>query len=412
MSIHDELGPATIVPPEFLCPIASQIMQCPVILCTGITYERWSIEKWFAHGHRTCPVTMQHLPTCDFVPNVVLAKIIQFWCSNNYSLNKSANRRSILNACSSSMLQLQQVRLIVDDVQKEHGKLDALQKLEIKVKGSERYSKLVVEANAIPILGAVLISSFSHGVPFDPASEHALAILSLLPIGDTERSTLSSHKCLESISKFLHEGSTSQSKLDATVLLENLAKSRDLKLMIGSISGLFQEFTRLLQQNYTETLTLAILRAVMGICLPTINIVKALESGMTAAIVELLPNAQKGLCEHALALLGVFTTCAEGRAAISQHPKAIPAIAAKIFQISSLATHSAVSCLLRVQRYSPEDSHVQERVTEACQVAKSTFRLLHDEGCTVSSPKHLVVKQFLRLCSPKLRNGIQQTCGS
>ncbi|KAJ7540928.1 hypothetical protein O6H91_10G036700 [Diphasiastrum complanatum] len=411
MSIYDELGPATIVPREFLCPIALQIMQCPVILCTGITYERRSIEKWFAYGNRTCPVTMQHLPARDLVPNVVLARIIQFWCSNNYSLNKSVNCRSILNACSSSMLELQQIRLVVDDVQKEHSKLDALQKLEIKVKESERYSKLVVEANAIPILGSVLTSSYSHEVPFDPASKHALAILSLLPIGDTERSALSSHKCLESISNFLHEGSTSQSKLAATILLENLAKSRELKLVIGSINGLFGKFTRLLQQNYTETLTLAILRAVMSICLPTINIVKAVESGMTAAIVELLPNAKKGLCEHALAVLGVFTTCAEGRAAISQHPQAIPAIAAKIFHVSSLATHSAVSCLLRVQRYSPEESHVHERVTEACQVTKSKFRLPH-EGCTVSSPKHLVVEQFFQLCIPKLGNGIQQICGS
>lgn len=49
------------IPSVFICPISLEPMQDPVTLCTGQTYERLNIHKWFNLGHLTCPTTMQEL---------------------------------------------------------------------------------------------------------------------------------------------------------------------------------------------------------------------------------------------------------------------------------------------------------------------------------------------------------------
>ncbi|MBL2197093.1 hypothetical protein ELI84_30280, partial [Klebsiella pneumoniae] len=41
------------VPSVFICPISLDPMEDPVTLCTGQTYERSNILKWFSLGHCT-----------------------------------------------------------------------------------------------------------------------------------------------------------------------------------------------------------------------------------------------------------------------------------------------------------------------------------------------------------------------
>ncbi|KAG0493569.1 hypothetical protein HPP92_004563 [Vanilla planifolia] len=50
-----------MIPNDFLCPISLEIMMDPVIVATGQSYERSSIQKWLDAGHRTCPKTRQTL---------------------------------------------------------------------------------------------------------------------------------------------------------------------------------------------------------------------------------------------------------------------------------------------------------------------------------------------------------------
>ncbi|KAK9950057.1 hypothetical protein M0R45_005563 [Rubus argutus] len=57
------------VPSFFRCPISLDVMKSPVSLCTGVTYDRASIQRWLDDGNNTCPATMQVLHSKDFVPN-------------------------------------------------------------------------------------------------------------------------------------------------------------------------------------------------------------------------------------------------------------------------------------------------------------------------------------------------------
>ncbi|KAJ0920781.1 putative U box domain, armadillo-like helical, Zinc finger, RING/FYVE/PHD-type [Helianthus annuus] len=78
------------VPSFFKCPISMDVMKSPVSLCTGVTYDRQSIQKWLDSGHNTCPATMQVLQSTDVVPNLTLRRLIRVW-SDSYLLRPESH---------------------------------------------------------------------------------------------------------------------------------------------------------------------------------------------------------------------------------------------------------------------------------------------------------------------------------
>ncbi|KAJ7947183.1 RING-type E3 ubiquitin transferase [Quillaja saponaria] len=69
------------IPKDFCCPISLDLMQDPVIISTGQTYDRSSITRWMEEGHYTCPKTGQMLVHTRLVPNRALRNLIMQWCT-------------------------------------------------------------------------------------------------------------------------------------------------------------------------------------------------------------------------------------------------------------------------------------------------------------------------------------------
>ncbi|GLJ56103.1 hypothetical protein SUGI_1204440 [Cryptomeria japonica] len=68
---------------SFYCPISQEVMDDPVEISSGQTFERSAIEKWFAEGHTTCPLTNQMLTSKELRPNIILRRSIQEWKDRN-----------------------------------------------------------------------------------------------------------------------------------------------------------------------------------------------------------------------------------------------------------------------------------------------------------------------------------------
>jgi hypothetical protein len=64
------------VPDCFLCPLTFEIMQDPVVMADGQSYERAAIEEWLARSDRS-PMTNAVLPHRNAIPNVALRHAIQ-----------------------------------------------------------------------------------------------------------------------------------------------------------------------------------------------------------------------------------------------------------------------------------------------------------------------------------------------
>ncbi|XP_061342351.1 U-box domain-containing protein 5-like [Gastrolobium bilobum] len=77
-----ELGRVT-PPDEYKCPISSRLMYDPVIIASGVTYERMWIQKWFEEGKDICPKTKKKLTHMTLTSNIVMKDLISKWCRNN-----------------------------------------------------------------------------------------------------------------------------------------------------------------------------------------------------------------------------------------------------------------------------------------------------------------------------------------
>lgn len=139
------------IPLYFRCPISLELMQDPVILSTGQTYDRSSIEKWVASGNTTCPVSMQKLEDFTLIPNHTLRRLIQEWCVANRSRGvqriptptqpADPNRlRSLLSEASLSGPDAEPARIF------------AFRALRNLIKDSDSNKTLMLEAGAMPIL--------------------------------------------------------------------------------------------------------------------------------------------------------------------------------------------------------------------------------------------------------------------
>ncbi|KAL3531225.1 hypothetical protein ACH5RR_010547 [Cinchona calisaya] len=68
------------IPLYFLCPLSLELMLDPVIVASGQTYERSSIQTWLDHGLNTCPKTRQKLSHTNLIPNYTVKALIATWC--------------------------------------------------------------------------------------------------------------------------------------------------------------------------------------------------------------------------------------------------------------------------------------------------------------------------------------------
>ena len=71
-SEKETLAKAAAASNAFLCPVTQTAMVDPVTAMDGHTYERAAIERWFANGRATSPVTNARLSSLMLVPNHAL----------------------------------------------------------------------------------------------------------------------------------------------------------------------------------------------------------------------------------------------------------------------------------------------------------------------------------------------------
>ena len=97
-----------ILPPlqTFYCPITQDVMEEPVEIESGYTFEMSAIQKWFQEGHSVCPVTKRELQSLSMKPNRLLKQSIEEWKERNAMMKvtavasrlKSVDEKEILEA--------------------------------------------------------------------------------------------------------------------------------------------------------------------------------------------------------------------------------------------------------------------------------------------------------------------------
>ncbi|GAB2226426.1 hypothetical protein Drorol1_Dr00022233 [Drosera rotundifolia] len=79
------------VPSYFHCPLSLDLMSDPVIVASGQTFDRASIQKWLDCGFTICPKSRQHLSHTNLIPNCTIKVLISNWCqANNIKISQTS----------------------------------------------------------------------------------------------------------------------------------------------------------------------------------------------------------------------------------------------------------------------------------------------------------------------------------
>ncbi|KAL4576485.1 hypothetical protein LXL04_012580 [Taraxacum kok-saghyz] len=297
-----------VIPDDFRCPISLELMKDPVIVSTGQTYERSSIQKWLDAGHKTCPKTQQTLLHTALTPNYVLKSLIALWCdSNGIELPKPNHKPGRPGSeCDRTVIGSLLKKLVIGDSDEQRS---AAGELRLLAKRNADNRVCIAEAGAIPLLVELLSS------PDGRTQEHAVTALLNLSINEANKGVIVGVGAIPEIVDVLKTGST-EARENAAATLFSLSVVDENKVAIGA-AGAVPPLIELLQDGTPRGKKDAA-TAIFNLCIYQGNKVRAVRAGIVGPLMGLLRDASGGMMDEALAILAILATHQEGKMAIAE----------------------------------------------------------------------------------------------
>ncbi|RWR85260.1 E3 ubiquitin-protein ligase PUB23 [Cinnamomum micranthum f. kanehirae] len=327
VDVDEEYMEEVAIPHYFLCPISLEIMRDPVTLCSGITYDRESIEQWiFCSKNKTCPITRQPLPDLDMTPNHTLRRLIQAWCVTN-----AANGIERIPTPKPPVDKEQIIKLLEEAMNAQTQIKSLLNLMEIATQ-SERNKRVIEAAGAVSTLSFIVKNNYTSieevtldgGIESTRAGDEALTILYNLQLSE--------------------EG------------LRNLAVH-----LLGLKVEVLQVIVDILRDQISHQATKAALEILIEVCPWGRNRIKAARAGAVSVLIELLLDTdERRACEMILVVLDQLCKCAEGRAELVSHNAGIAIVTKKILRVSPVASERAVRILHSIATFSANSTVIQE----------------------------------------------------
>ncbi|VVB06114.1 unnamed protein product [Arabis nemorensis] len=299
-----------VLPHEFLCPITLEIMLEPVIISTGQTYEKESIQKWFDAGHKTCPKTQQTLAHLSLAPNYALKNLILQWCEeNNFKLPEKETCSS--QSENESEEQKDEVSLLVEALSSSQleEQRKSVKQMRLLARENPENRVLIANAGGIPLLVQLL------SYPDSGIQENAVTTLLNLSIDEDNKKLISNEGAIPSIIEILQNGNR-EARENSAAALFSLSMLDENKVTIGLSNGI-PPLVELLQ-NGTLRGKKDALTALFNLSLNSANKGRAIDAGIVQPLLQLLKDRNLGMIDEALSILLLLASHPEGRQAIGQ----------------------------------------------------------------------------------------------
>ncbi|KDP26130.1 hypothetical protein JCGZ_22231 [Jatropha curcas] len=374
------------VPSFFRCPISLDVMKSPVSLCTGVTYDRASIQKWLDNGNNTCPATMQVLQSKEFVPNHTLQRLIQIWSD---SVQQQHSHR--VDSSANSLPSQDEIKSIVKDIEtkKERDRCcsDAFSKILCFAEESEENREFLAKLEGFVSMLVGFLGDMRN-IDFIEQIVRLLDLILIKIVNHQQLMTLllknNNVDSLSSLLLVLQRGRSAHSRIGSVRILESIAIDAESKLLIAEKDGLLSELVKLIGLETDPSLieaSLSCLNAIskskrVKVKLVHLKTIPELRNILTA---ESNTGVSNTITEKALNLLETVSSCKEGREEMCSDMACIEAVVQKVLKVSVQATEHAVTilwsvcCLFR-------DGKAREAVTKSNGLAK--ILLLMQSNCS------------------------------
>lgn len=377
------------VPSFFRCPISLDVMKSPVSLCTGVTYDRSSIERWLDNGNNTCPATMQVLHTKDFVPNRTLQRLIQIWSDSVQHRVDSAAESSPPKPLLSQDQVLDLIRRL-DPESSESSSFDSLSKIVCFARESDENRRFVAGADGfVPMLVKFLGNAADGGTRSLDLSELAVRALDMIrtEISDmvekvaTSMLKQSDGDCLRSVVAVMQRGSV-ESRIGSARVLEWMAVSAEVKKKIGEKEEVLAELLKMINPEKDRSLMEAGISCLIAVSMGRRAKVRMVRLGVVKTLEKCLweQNMSVSMTEKVLRVLEAVSSVREGRTEICRERGVVERVVERVLlKVSSVATELAVTVLWSVC-YLQSDKGAQDAVEKANGVTK--ILLLMQSNCS------------------------------
>ncbi|XP_010547560.1 PREDICTED: U-box domain-containing protein 30 [Tarenaya hassleriana] len=366
------------IPTVFICPISLEPMQDPVTLCTGQTYERSNILKWFSLGHLTCPTTMQELWDDSVTPNKTLYHLIYTWFSQKYLLMKKRFEDVHGRAIE-----------ILGTLRKAKGqaRVRALSELRQVVVAHSTARKTVVDEGGISVISSLLGPFTSHAV-----GSEAVAILVNLDLDSDSKAGLLQPAKVSLMVDMLNDGSM-ETKINCAKLIGSLVEEKGFRAELVSSHSLLVGLLRLVKDKRHKNGISPALRLLKSISVYDQVRNLMVSVGAVPQLVDRLPTLDPECLELALFVLDALCLSLEGRVALKKSENTIPNTVRILMRVSENCTGYALSILWWVCKLAPEEC--SPLAIEAGLAAK--LLLVIQSGCDPALKQRS--SELLKLCS-------------
>ncbi|KAL1562539.1 U-box domain-containing protein 30 [Salvia divinorum] len=366
------------VPSVFICPISLEPMQDPVTLCTGQTYERPDILKWFSMGHYTCPTTMQELWDDTLTPNTTLHHLTHTWFSHKYVQMKKRSEDAEGRA-SELLANLKRV--------KGQARVQTLKELQRVVSNHSTARKTVVDEGGVALVSSLLGPFTSYTI-----GSEVVAILVNLSLTSEAKMSLMQPAKVSSVVDVLNEGSI-ETKINCVRLIEILMEENDFRPELVSSHSLLVALMRLVRSKRHpggHLPALALLKSISTLKEARSLIVSI---GAIPHLLELIPVLNPECVELALSMLDILSSVPQGKQALKDCSNTIPTMVKLLMRITECCTDYALSILCSVCNLSAQECSL--RAVDAGLAAK--LLLVIQSGCSPALKQRAA--ELLKLCS-------------
>ncbi|KAF8397128.1 hypothetical protein HHK36_016035 [Tetracentron sinense] len=324
------------IPADFRCPITLELMRDPVVVATGQTYDRTSINLWIDSGHNTCPKSGQTLAHTNLFPNLALKNLIAQWCREEKVPYETTENQTSFKATKMMVLFLINKLSVSQSIETANR---VVHDLRVLAKTDSDSRACIAEAGAIPLLLRYLGSE-------NPSLQiNAVTTILNLSIREANKTRIFETKgVLDGVIGVLGSGATWEAKGNAAATIFSLCAVQSYRKKLGRKIRVITGLAELVKAGPTNSKRDA-LAAISNLAVEKETVGKLVEGG----VVEMALEVTEELAEEAVTILAVVAKRG-GAVAVAAGNQVVPKLALVLRDGTDTARERAAAALVSICR--------------------------------------------------------------
>ncbi|XP_022967965.1 putative U-box domain-containing protein 42 [Cucurbita maxima] len=361
----------------FICPLTKDIMDDPVSLETGVTYERKAIVQWFEEFEESeevfCPVTGQKLVSKAFNSNRALKSTIDKWKERNEIATIKVARAALSLASSDKMM------------------LEAIKDLSSISKGKQFNIERIFDFDMLPLLVECL--EYRN-------KDVRYAVLELLhqmaEINEDNKKTICNQLDMSRMVNLLSSGHRSI-RNTSLLLLHELSRTQSLTDQIGSVTGGISMLIVMKNDRSDEFASEKADETLRNLEISPTNIKLMAEYGLMEPLVRHLTEGNEWMRIEMASYLGEMVIRQDCMAYVAE--KASPALVGMVHEGDTLVRNAAFKALLQISSHRPNGEILAKAGTVQVMAEEIFTRTICDE---LNDPKTEAAEILANICDSSL----------